>query len=58
MTPLDLQILIGKADNSLLRIVEDLERIKTKTDGGNGLSHGETTTLKMAYDRLDILTSR
>lgn len=57
MTPLDLQILNGKADNSLLRIIEDLERINTKRDGGSGLSCGESLTLKRAYERLDILTS-
>lgn len=52
MNPLQLQIKSGVADTRLLNIINELERIKSRQDGGNGISSGEQKILDMAYERL------
>lgn len=56
MNPLQLQIVTGLADTRLLNIIDELERMKTRQDAGNGISSGEQKTLDMAYERLDLIT--
>lgn len=56
MTPLQLQISLGRADTRLLDIIADLEAMKAGRDAGNGISSGEQKTLDMAYARLEIIT--
>ena len=57
MTPLEILIITGKADNTIIEHINELERIKARHDGGTGLSPGEARTLKILYERLDALTS-
>ena len=52
MTPLQLKILAGTADNELLRVIDDLDRMRRT----GGLSPGEEDTWFMAWVRLDELT--
>ena len=56
MTTLELRILTGQEDTRLMDIINRLEYIRDRKDGGNGLSHGETKTLNLVYRRLDAIT--
>ena len=51
MTPLDINIIAGQKDAELLRIIDDLERMKKLA-----LSPGEENTLRLAYARLEEMT--
>lgn len=52
MTPLQIQILVGKADHKLLDVIDDLNHARLL----GGLSPGEEATFSMAWERLDFLT--
>jgi hypothetical protein len=49
MTPLQVKIITHQADNDLLRIINDLERMQDR-------SAGEDETLQLAWNRLNDLT--
>lgn len=50
MTPLELAILMGRKDNCLLEIIEDIDRLNPPA------SPREMETRRIAMGRLDVLT--
>jgi hypothetical protein len=54
-TPLEIQILIGRRDTTLLDLLNEMNDLR-RSGGGRGLSVREERTYDMAWSRLEFIT--